>query len=527
MPSSAPAPTTLKVVFAVAGALSVAAISYSIFAVTQVQAAIGPFLTAFGVAAIAFLVLVGFVAREDFSKGPLTVTVGLLPRLSNWACATQRRCILLSGGLILVAAAALWLGPARIITVNVACGEASTVAFTVSGKREACKGAISLTLWIPPVTRLDKIEARCSNESDNTWSADVANNRSVVCGDRPQDANFVRNGIDRPKLDRTTVAGKRTSDGLVRLGGSLGALLPERNMVDRLMLATWNLRDFGRSARSEESDLYIAEILSHFDVTALQEISGTAAIEKVMRHLGPDYGLVLGQEAAGGCRVPQRLAFVFDKRKITVGRLSSSLVIQVKGDPDAPAVSESGLPCRAPFLAEFEMLGKRFDVVTFHTYFGGTTDSPQYQFRLAEIRDVFGFIKRTAERTSPSFPLIVAGTLQSRTAQSPEIAILANLGFRFDDSLQAAPTSTFGPWPYSQVAILDSSETVQYGIGGTFDFLAHVYRDEDFDSHKADMMAGSSQPVTVDRYRRWRSLQMSDQFPKWTEIRFYPPTVAD
>ena len=51
--------------------------------------------------------------------------------------------------------------------------------------------------------------------------------------------------------------------------------VPDRNATDTLLLATWNLKEFagGESdKRNDESYWYIAEIVSHFDLIAIQEV---------------------------------------------------------------------------------------------------------------------------------------------------------------------------------------------------------------------------------------------------------------
>ena len=51
--------------------------------------------------------------------------------------------------------------------------------------------------------------------------------------------------------------------------------VPNRNATDTLLLATWNLKEFGGGEgdkRTDESYWYIAEIVSHFDLIAIQEV---------------------------------------------------------------------------------------------------------------------------------------------------------------------------------------------------------------------------------------------------------------
>ena len=57
-------------------------------------------------------------------------------------------------------------------------------------------------------------------------------------------------------------------------------------MDEKLLLATWNIRDFDKPAygeRSDEAIAYIAEVISYFDLVALQEIyRDLTALKRVM-----------------------------------------------------------------------------------------------------------------------------------------------------------------------------------------------------------------------------------------------------
>src|SRR5271163_1793326 len=97
-------------------------------------------------------------------------------------------------------------------------------------------------------------------------------------------------------LDRLIAAGDSRSAGyvadrLLRLKTRLRKELPDRNVSHSILLATWNLREFGRNEkcgiRLEESLLYIAEIVSHFDLVAIQEVNQDLAdLQRLMKLLG-------------------------------------------------------------------------------------------------------------------------------------------------------------------------------------------------------------------------------------------------
>ncbi|GAI53295.1 unnamed protein product, partial [marine sediment metagenome] len=71
--------------------------------------------------------------------------------------------------------------------------------------------------------------------------------------------------------------------------------IPRRTVNDTLLLATWNIRDFDSNKfkhgpRIRESYFYITEIISAFDIIALQEINkNLRALKRVMDILGGNW----------------------------------------------------------------------------------------------------------------------------------------------------------------------------------------------------------------------------------------------
>src|SRR5436190_20670516 len=73
---------------------------------------------------------------------------------------------------------------------------------------------------------------------------------------------------------RSRVA-RRTATRLLALRAKLDAEIPARTIGSNVLLATWNLREFDSPAygmRPDECLFYIAEIISRFDIVAIQEV---------------------------------------------------------------------------------------------------------------------------------------------------------------------------------------------------------------------------------------------------------------
>ena len=70
---------------------------------------------------------------------------------------------------------------------------------------------------------------------------------------------------------------ERTLSGLHRLRKQLDSKIPEKTRDATLVLGTWNIRNFDdnrfkNGERTKEDLMYMAEIISRFDILAVQEI---------------------------------------------------------------------------------------------------------------------------------------------------------------------------------------------------------------------------------------------------------------
>ena len=67
------------------------------------------------------------------------------------------------------------------------------------------------------------------------------------------------------------------ADRLLRLRALLNGQITARRQPNSLIIGSWNIRHFdGGRPRLDESFHYIAEIIDHFDICAIQEVKSTA-----------------------------------------------------------------------------------------------------------------------------------------------------------------------------------------------------------------------------------------------------------
>ena len=102
-----------------------------------------------------------------------------------------------------------------------------------------------------------------------------------------------------------------------------------------MRIGTWNLREFDNDKfgnRLDESISYIAEIMSHFDLVAVQEVrADLKALHRLMKRLGPSWDYIATDVAAGRRGNQERMAFVFNRDKVWFRKIAGELTL---GDSD-------------------------------------------------------------------------------------------------------------------------------------------------------------------------------------------------
>ena len=110
---------------------------------------------------------------------------------------------------------------------------------------------------------------------------------------------------------------KRTIEHLIQLRRQLDDEIPGKTAEGTLLLATWNIRQFTDNRRPE-SYMYIAEILSRFDLVAIQEVKEQMkGLEEVMKILGKNWAFIATDVTEGKEGNGERIAFLYDTNTVS------------------------------------------------------------------------------------------------------------------------------------------------------------------------------------------------------------------
>ncbi len=172
---------------------------------------------------------------------------------------------------------------------------------------------------------------------------------------------------------------------LIKLQARLDKQVPPRVLDRNLLIATWNIRAFGRFTEkwvSEEGDspkrdLFsmrcIAEIISRFDVVAVQEVKGNLkALRHLMKALGKDWGFLLTDITQGDKGNGERLAFIYDKRRVGPSGLAGEIVMPETSQSVGAGLRARPLSqfARTPYAVSFTDGTQTFILVTMHVIYG-------------------------------------------------------------------------------------------------------------------------------------------------------------
>lgn len=316
--------------------------------------------------------------------------------------------------------------------------------------------------------------------------------------------------------------GPRAAQHLLDLRAQLKADLPRRSVDDSLMLATWNIRDFdsnkfGHGPRLPESYFYIAEIISHFDLVAVQEVNeNLEALERVKKILGPSWTYIATDITEGTSGNGERMCFLFDRNKVQFRNIAGEIVL-----PDSMLVDGKKQFARSPFLVAFQCGWFKFNLCTVHIYYGSDS-GVELQRRIAEIRQIAKFLAKRAKDSKESY--ILLGDFNIVSPEHDTMKALTDAGFVIPHELRNKPTNMFETKHYDQIAFLSADPNLNIGAGvqaGAFKLYNSVFKSDEMATYRDSIgrLWPTDDTKVQDYYAKdWRTWQMSDHLPMWIEL---------
>lgn len=140
--------------------------------------------------------------------------------------------------------------------------------------------------------------------------------------------------------------------------------------ANSMLAASWNLTNFGEQARSENDIKLIAEILSWFDMIAIQELKDDLDdLQRLMAVLPSSYDTIVSDPGGNN----ERAGFIFDTNKVQRLELAGEVAVPPSAHRHIRVRGVSGCFTgfdRNPHLVGFRAGVLDFTAVSVHLFFG-------------------------------------------------------------------------------------------------------------------------------------------------------------
>lgn len=260
---------------------------------------------------------------------------------------------------------------------------------------------------------------------------------------------------------------------------------PGRDIPDkasgRLLLATWNIANLGLQDRRVKDYQIIAELVSWFDLVAIQEVNDNLDGLRDLRQQLPTSYRVLFSDKAGN---NERLAFIYDGSRVTLLDKVGEIAIPPKDKTyiKLPGISQKfrGFD-RNPYLAAFRAEGFTFVLVNVHLYFGsakGTASKRAMNRRSLETFAVgrWADLRRRSDNAF-SRNIIPLGDFNLPKVEpgDPIFKALTKRGLHLPQHSTETGSNLKGDQHYDQIAFFPGPTQRAFVQSGVFDFDGAIF----------------------------------------------------
>ncbi len=178
------------------------------------------------------------------------------------------------------------------------------------------------------------------------------------------------------------------SSRLLTLRHDLHEAINKERQPNSLIIGSWNIRAFDDGVpRMDESYHYIAEIIDHFDICAIQEVkTNLAPLRRLLNLLGPNWDFFVSDISTHKGGNNERMAFVYNKNRVFFRNLIGEIVLSKEDLIAGEQVA------RSPFFASFQAGWFKFSLCSAHIVFG-----EDLSLRAAEVKIIANTLVKRAK----------------------------------------------------------------------------------------------------------------------------------
>jgi endonuclease/exonuclease/phosphatase family metal-dependent hydrolase len=278
--------------------------------------------------------------------------------------------------------------------------------------------------------------------------------------------------------------------------------------ADRLLVASWNVANLGLQERRDKDYQIIAEMISWFDLVAVQETNDDlTGLRGVQQHLPVRFAAVFSDKGGNN----ERMAYLYDTSKVTlldkIGEVaippSANRYIKIPGSTQ----KFDGFD-RNPYMAAFRARAFTFLPVNVHLFFGSDSAVSKNRRALEAYAVARWADLRRKSANAFTTNIIVLGDFNLPKAEwgDPIWDTLVNRGlYLVPHSTYVGGTNTNNDRAYDQVAFFPGDVQDRLVSTGVFDFDGALF---------ASLWANRSQAD----FNAYMQYYISDHRILWTEF---------
>lgn len=282
------------------------------------------------------------------------------------------------------------------------------------------------------------------------------------------------------------------------------AKIPPKQLDKNLLIATFNIREFGAKRRKNFAINALAEICSNFDVIAIQELrSNLDDLKRMLAVMGP-YWKVVFNDPAGAAKNKgndERFAYIYDSRVMRFTGMAAELLISddFLGIAGIPATDKS-VPWRTPYMVSLRAGTFDFMMLTVHIQWNKKGGINARSKEIEMITNWVGQRKDNEKLYDPD--IFVLGDFNIPGLKSKTFKALQEHGLTVPDKLRQFKTNLKKTTHYDQIAYYAENTDCEVGKAGVIDFYPAFFTKSMSDSNYEKM-----------------TFQLSDHMPLWVEFK--------
>jgi endonuclease/exonuclease/phosphatase family metal-dependent hydrolase len=310
----------------------------------------------------------------------------------------------------------------------------------------------------------------------------------------------------KPLFSYNVQFGQEVNALLNYLDNAPGRKIPKPHK-DNLRIASWNIANLGAQKREDEHLKLIAEIISWFDVIAIQEAKENYSdLEKITAFAGADFRNIFSDD--GGNK--ERLAFIYNTKKVSLLAEIAELALPPADYKNIRLADNKQVFTgfdRSPYLINIKTAGIPICLLNVHLYFGDEKLKDSIDRRCLEAFAVARWAYlRSKSKYAYGKNVLALGDFNLPKID-PEDAVykaLISKGLQLPSHTSKAFSNISNDKQYDQIAFLPGfkKRILEHGI---FDFDSAVFAD----------LYREKTPVQFRSYIRY---YISDHRPMWLEL---------